>query len=70
MILILLMVGWLPLIIAEVARSARPDLDAGYRPQAFAMGWMGITVICSFLAAALFVAHLIWFIIRVFNKQS
>lgn len=64
MILVLLTVGWGPLFIAEFVRTARPDLNARYAPQAFAMGWMPITLSCSFLAVVYAVGHSIRLIFR------
>ena len=57
MILVALAIGWAPLFIAELVRQARPDLDAAYRPQAFGMAWMFVTVVCSLLALLLAAVH-------------
>jgi hypothetical protein len=58
MIIVLLVMGWGPLFIAEFIRHARPDLDAS--SEGFGMAWgMGITVLCSFLAVILAVIHAI-----------
>jgi hypothetical protein len=64
MIIVLLAIGWGPLFIAEFVRGARPDLDASYGPQAFGMGWMGITLLCTILSVILAVIHAIRFVIR------
>lgn len=64
MIIVLLALGWGPLFIAEFVRGARPDLDAEYRPQAFAMGWLGITMICSFLAVVFAIVHLLRLVVQ------
>jgi hypothetical protein len=56
MILLFVVVGWGPLFLADLVRSLRPDLNASYRPQAFAVGWMMITLCCSLLAVAFTVA--------------
>lgn len=63
MILVFLAVGWGPVFIAEFVRTARPDLSASYVPQAFAMGWIGITLCCSLFAAVYTVASLIKLIV-------
>jgi len=47
MIAVLLIVAWAPQFIATLVWSARPELAASYGPQAFAMGWLGITLVCS-----------------------
>lgn len=62
MILVFLIVGWGPLFIADLVRAASPVLDAAYSPQAFGMAWMGITLLCSFLAIIFSVYHFIRFI--------
>jgi hypothetical protein len=63
MIVVLVIVGWGPIFIAEAVRRTSTDLDAAYRPQSFAMQWMLITVVCSILtnpvnASACFTVYL------------
>lgn len=43
----LVSIGWMPVFIAEMVRMSSPALDAAYKPQAFAMHWIPITVLCS-----------------------
>jgi hypothetical protein len=64
MIVVLVIIGWGPLFIAELVRQSRPDLDANYSPQAFGMAWMGITLLCSVLAVIVSVIHIIRLILR------
>ena len=69
-IVVLVTVGWGPIFIAEFVRRARPDLDANYIPQHFAMQWIRTTALCSFFAIA---AALVWitrFILRHFAARS
>ncbi len=70
MILVFLAVAWCPLFMADLVRVMRPDLDASYTTQAFAMGWMGITMICSLLAIVLSVVHLVRFFLRLFSRDG
>jgi len=57
MILLSLVAGWGPVFLAELVREARPDLDARYVPQAFAMGWIVVSLWCSVLAVAPAIGH-------------
>ena len=57
LILGLLVLGWVPVYVADWVRNARPDLDAAYTPQAFAMGWLGVCFFCSAGAITLAVFH-------------
>jgi hypothetical protein len=63
MILVFLAVGWGPVFIAEFVRTTRPDLSANYGPQAFAMGWLAITIHCSILAVVYTIGHAIRLIV-------
>lgn len=58
-ILVLFLVGWGPQFAAEVAWAILSDKAANFRPQAFAMAWMVITVVCTLLAIALSVFYLV-----------
>ena len=42
-IMFLLVLGWGPAFIAEAVRNARPDLDAAYVPQHYALQWIRVT---------------------------
>jgi len=63
MILVCIAVAWGPLFIAEWVRHARPDLNASYGPQGFAMAWMFITLWFSILAAALILVHVLRWVV-------
>ena len=67
-ILVFLAVGWGPVFIAEFVRTSRPDLSANYAPQAFAMGWLAITIGSSVLAAAYIVGHAIRLVVVLAKK--
>jgi len=69
MILLFVVLGWGPVFLAEFVRSARPDLNASYGPQAFAMGWIMITLCCSLLAIAFAIGHAIRLIVTA-GRQS
>jgi hypothetical protein len=59
MILVFLLVGWGPLFVDDFVTTIRPELSAGGGPQAFAIGWMLITLYSSLLAGVYIVAHVI-----------
>jgi hypothetical protein len=63
MILLFVAVGWGPVFLAELVRRARPDLDASYAPQAFAMGWLMVCLWCSVLAVAFAIGHTVRLIV-------
>jgi hypothetical protein len=65
LVVLLLAVGWGPAFVADLIREARPDLDASYAPQHFAMHWIGMTALCSLLAI---VAAVVW-VIRFFRRR-
>jgi hypothetical protein len=69
-IIAMLALGWGPLYVAEFIRRVRPDLDASYAPQAFGMGWMAITLLCSLVAGVLAVVHLIRFLMRLLGRSD
>ena len=66
LVVLFLAVGWGPLRVADLIREARPDLDASYALQHFAMQWMGTAAVCSLLAIAAAVVWVIRFILRRF----
>jgi hypothetical protein len=68
MILVFLAVGWGPVFVADFVRTSRPDLSANYAPQAFAMGWLAITIRCSILAGVYTVGYAIWLIVMLGRK--
>lgn len=68
MILVFLAVGWGPLFVADFVRTSRPDLSANYVPQAFAMGWLTITIRCSILAGVYIVGYAIRLIVMLGRK--
>ena len=63
MILLFLAVGWGPVFIADFVRTSRADLSAHYVPQAFAMGWLPVTLHCSIWAGVYIVGHAIRLIV-------
>jgi hypothetical protein len=64
MIIVILLAGWGPLFVVDYIRVTRPDLDAAYVPQAIAMQWLPITVLCSVIAGALILVHGFIFLFR------
>jgi hypothetical protein len=68
LVVLLLAVGWGPVFLAESVREARPDLDAAYVPQHFALQWMSTTVHCSLLAIVAAVVWAIRYLFRIFKK--
>ena len=64
-IMFLLVLGWGPAFIAEAVRNARPDLDAAYVPQHYALAWIRVTAWCSLLAV---VAGVIWAVRALFRR--
>jgi hypothetical protein len=70
MIVVLVIVGWGPIFIAEAVRRTSPELDAGYRPQSFAMQWMLITVLCSVLAILLVLVHALRLLFGVLRRRT
>jgi hypothetical protein len=70
MILLFVVVGWGPLFLADLGRSVRPDLNASYRPQAFAMGWMMITLYCSLLAVACTIGHAVRLVLAAGRRSA
>ena len=64
MIIIFLVAGWGPLFVADFVRVTHPDLAADYAPQAFAMQWLPVTVLCSVIAGALILVHGFIFLFR------
>ncbi len=69
MIVVFLAVGWGPIFIAEFVRDVRPDLNATYSPQGFAMSWIMITFWSSLLAAALTVGHIVRLIVVAIRRS-
>jgi heme/copper-type cytochrome/quinol oxidase subunit 2 len=69
-ILLFLVIGWGPLFLADLVRYVRPDLNASYTPQAFAMGWLMITLWCSVLAIVLAVVHSVWLIMMTIRGSA
>ena len=55
MILVFFSLGWGPVFIAGFVVQVSPSRAANYGPQAFAMSWIPIVVLCSFLAIVSFV---------------
>jgi hypothetical protein len=49
--------GWGPLFVADQIRRLRPDLDASYTLQGFAMDWLPVTLRTTQLAILLVIAH-------------
>ncbi len=70
MILVALVIAWGPLVISDAVGVLRPDLDAAYVPQAFAMGWMGMTILFSAVAVVLAIMHGIFLIFRLFRRDE
>jgi hypothetical protein len=68
MIPALLVLAWFPLFIADFIREV--NLVATYRLAAFAMGWMGITMLCSLGAIVLTVGHLIRLVFRLVQRDD
>jgi hypothetical protein len=64
LVVLLLAVGWGPIFLAESVREARPDLDAAYVPQHFALQWMNTTVRCSLLAILASIVWIVRYILR------
>lgn len=60
MIIVLLLIGWGPLLVCDIVRLAHPDFDAIH----FATEWIGMALVCSFLAVIFAVIHAIRFIVR------
>jgi hypothetical protein len=69
-IVVLVVVGWGPIFIADAVRSASPNLDASYRTQSFAMQWMLVTVPCSVLASILMLVHALRLAIGVLRRRT
>ena len=64
MILVFLAIGWGPVFVADRVRMASPSLSERYVPQAFAMGWLVVTIKCSVAAGAFIVGHTIRLIVK------
>src|SRR5258706_14957825 len=65
MVLVFLVIGWGPPIISDLMLSMRPDLADRFGPETlFGMGWLAITFVCTVLAVAVGVVHLLLFISR------
>jgi hypothetical protein len=67
LVVLLLAIGWGPVFLAESVWEARPDLDAAYVPQHFALQWMNTTVRCSVLAIAATIVWLVRYVLRRFK---
>ena len=70
LVVLFLAVGWGPAFLADLVREARPDLDASYAPQHFAMRWVNATALCSLLAVVAAVVWVIRFILRRFTAPD
>lgn len=70
MILVVLIIGWGPEFVADAVRALRPDLDAAYVPQAFAIGWFAVTLFCSVAAVVLATVHGIFLTRRLLHKDN
>jgi hypothetical protein len=64
----LLALGWGPIFVDDYVATVRPDLDAAYVTQGFAMGWMGVTVLCSLLAILLTIVYLVRFVLALAGR--
>jgi hypothetical protein len=70
LVVLFLAIGWGPLRVADLIREARPDLDASYALEHFAMRWIGVTASCSLLALVAAVVWVIRLILRRFGAAS
>jgi hypothetical protein len=68
-ILLLIVIGWGPLFIAEFVRRSRPDLDASYAPQTFGIGWFPVTLLCMVLSVVLGVAQIFRVVLRKIRRS-
>jgi hypothetical protein len=66
LVVLFLAIGWGPLFVAEFVRTARPDLDASYVPQHFAMQWMRTAALFSLLAIVAAAVWVVRFVLRHF----
>ena len=69
MIIVVLVVGWGPVFVADCvrARHSDPDLVAEYLH--FVMQWLSITVLCSVIAGALTLVHGFIFLFRLLGNS-
>lgn len=66
MIIVFLLIGWGPLLVCDMVRLAHPDFDAIH----FATEWIGMALVCSFLAVIFAVVHAIRFVIRMMGSND
>ena len=72
LIVILFVVGWVPIIVADIVfeASGGGSRNASYALPGFAMTWLGITAFCSFGMIALILVHLARLIARAIMQRA